>query len=51
MADHKLDVKEYQAPRGPMDHFFRSLAKVGHNMVGIILSRTGSDGAGVAMTD
>ena len=48
MADHKVDVKEYDEPRGlrsPVDHFFRSLAKVGHNMVGIILSGTGSDGA------
>jgi two-component system CheB/CheR fusion protein len=48
MADHKLDVKEYGEPRGlrsPVDHFFRSLAKVGHNIVGIILSGTGSDGA------
>lgn len=48
MADHKVDVKEYDEPRGPrspVDHFFRSLAKVGHNMVGIILSGTGSDGS------
>ncbi len=48
MADHKVDVKEYDEPRGlrsPVDHFFRSLAKAGHNMVGIILSGTGSDGA------
>jgi two-component system CheB/CheR fusion protein len=48
MADHKVDVKEYDEPRGPrspVDHFFRSLAKVGHGMVGIILSGTGSDGS------
>ena len=48
MADHKLDVKEFDEPRGgrtPVDHFFRSLAKAGHNMVGIILSGTGSDGS------
>jgi two-component system CheB/CheR fusion protein len=48
MADHKLDVKEYDEPRGlrsPVDHFFRSLAKVHNNSVGIILSGTGSDGS------
>jgi two-component system, chemotaxis family, CheB/CheR fusion protein len=30
MTDHKVDVKEYDEPRGlrsPVDHFFRSLAK------------------------
>src|SRR5689334_8865355 len=38
MADHKVDVKEYDETRGlrsPVDHFFRSLAKVDHNIVGI----------------
>jgi two-component system, chemotaxis family, CheB/CheR fusion protein len=48
MADHKVDVKEYDEPRGlrsPVDHFFRSLAKAHHNRVGIILSGTGSDGS------
>jgi two-component system CheB/CheR fusion protein len=48
MADHKLDVKEYDEPRGlrsPVDHFFRSLAKAHNNIVGIILSGTGSDGS------
>src|SRR5512132_1220821 len=48
MTDHKVDVKEYDEPRGlrsPVDHFFRSLAKAQHNIVGIILSGTGSDGS------
>ena len=48
MADHKLDVKEYDEPRGlrsPVDRFFRSLAKAHNNIVGIILSGTGSDGS------
>src|SRR5512140_1431359 len=48
MADHKLDVKQYDEPRGlrsPVDHFFRSLAKAHNNIVGIILSGTGSDGS------
>lgn len=48
MADHKLDVKEFDEPRGlrsPVDHFFRSLAKAHHDIVGIILSGTGTDGS------
>ncbi len=48
MADHKLDVQEYDEPRGlrsPVDHFFRSLAKAHHEIVGIILSGSGTDGA------
>ena len=48
MADHKLDVKEFDEPRGlrsPVDHFFRSLAKAQHEIVGIILSGSGTDGS------
>jgi two-component system CheB/CheR fusion protein len=48
MADHKLDVQEFDEPRGirsPVDHFFRSLANAHHEIVGIILSGSGTDGA------
>jgi two-component system CheB/CheR fusion protein len=48
MADHKLDVQEFDEPRGsrmPIDHFFRSLALVHHSIVGIILSGSGTDGS------
>ena len=48
MADHKLDVQEFDEPRGlrtPVDHFFRSLAKAHHEIVGIILSGSGTDGS------
>jgi two-component system CheB/CheR fusion protein len=48
MADHKLDVQEFSEPRGlrsPVDHFFRSLAMAHHEIVGIILSGSGTDGA------
>ena len=48
MADHKVDVKEYDEPRGlrtPVDHFFRSLAKAHRDTVAIILSGTGTDGS------
>ncbi|HEX2998591.1 MAG TPA: chemotaxis protein CheB [Anaerolineales bacterium] len=48
MADHQLDVQEFDEPRGmrtPVDHFFRSLAKAHHEIVGIILSGGGTDGA------
>ena len=48
MADHQLDVREFDEPRGlraPVDHFFRSLAKSHHEIVGIVLSGTGTDGS------
>ncbi|MGE5462120.1 MAG: chemotaxis protein CheB, partial [Syntrophothermus sp.] len=48
MADHNLDIQEFDEPRGlrsPVDHFFRSLAKAHHEIVGIILSGSGTDGA------
>ena len=48
MTDHQLDVQEFDEPRGlrtPVDHFFRSLAKAHHEIVGIILSGGGTDGS------
>ena len=48
MADHQLDVQEFAEPRGlrtPIDHFFRSLAKAHPEIVGIILSGSGTDGS------
>ena len=48
MADSKLDVAEFDEPRGhraPIDSFFRSLAVSHPDSAAIILSGTGTDGA------
>ncbi|MFT3891488.1 MAG: CheR family methyltransferase [Anaerolineales bacterium] len=48
IADHKLDVRKFDEPRGlrtPVDLFFRSLADAHASTVGIILSGSGTDGA------
>jgi two-component system CheB/CheR fusion protein len=48
MADSQIDTAEFEEPRGqraPVDYFFRSLAGVHPNSVGIILSGGGTDGA------
>ncbi|HEY3474232.1 MAG TPA: CheR family methyltransferase, partial [Anaerolineales bacterium] len=48
MQDSQIDTAEFKQPRGqraPIDLFFRSLAKIHPNSVGIILSGTGTDGA------
>ena len=48
MADSKLDVAEFDEPRGrrtPIDMFFRSLATSHPDSAAIILSGTGTDGA------
>lgn len=48
ITDTHLDTSEFIEPRGlrtPIDHFFRSLASVHRNAVGIILSGGGTDGS------
>jgi two-component system, chemotaxis family, CheB/CheR fusion protein len=48
MADSKLDIAEFDEPRGhrtPIDLFFRSLASSHPDSAAVILSGTGTDGA------
>lgn len=47
IGDDHLDLSEFEEPRGkraPIDHFFRSLAALEEDSVGIILSGGGTDG-------
>jgi len=48
ITDTHLDTSEFEEPRGlrtPIDHFFRSLASVHRDAIGIILSGGGTDGS------
>ncbi len=48
VSDTHLDTSEFEEPRGlrtPIDYFFRSLASVHRDAVGVILSGGGTDGS------